>query len=245
MAARSGHTKPSTIGTHSSPFISISTIRAALSRLQKLGVVLMKKLAKWKSNRTNYYTIDYQQLEAIAQVTNHNGALVPIKLAHASAKNPQTHVPTPDPSICQDLAHGDTEILQRAPQRKKQRASEFSTQPEPIVIISPKPLSTQPIAPTPIAIVGTTHPSTPTAPPEQLEAMPVNQRELWKQLRLAKLDIAYDDPLIADWIRNNLVKHIIQHLLDAKSAQPQPSRWHTPAQMGLYPSSRTQRRVAA
>jgi hypothetical protein len=226
------------------PFISIATIRAALGRLQKIGVVLMKKLAKWKSNRTNYYTIDYQKLEAIAQIAHENGALVPIKLANASAKNQHIDLPTSDPSICSEVAPVYTETHQRTPQRKKQKAVKRSKQPEPLIIISPTLRSTPPTAPMPSVMIGTITPTIPAASPQQLDAMPTHQRELWQQLRLAKLDIAHDDPLIAHWISKSLVKHIIQQLLDAKARQSKPYDWHTPKQLGLCRSAHLNRRAA-
>lgn len=235
------------------PFISIATIRCALNRLQKMGVVLMTKLAKWKSNRTNYYTIDYQKLEAIAQVANDNGALVPIVLSeqktikktqvtdsnhllkstNPSAEIQQIHLSKSDTSICSEVANVYTETHQREHQRKKERASNFSKQPEPII---------PPATPT---AIGTSIATTPAAEQQQLEELPSNQRELWKQLRLAKVDIAHDDPLIAYWISKNLVKNIIQRLFDAKAVQPKPSNWHTPTQLGLCLSSSASRRTAA
>ena len=49
------------------PFISESTLRKAITNLKNQNLIFIEKLSRYKSNRTNYYTINYQALEPIVQ----------------------------------------------------------------------------------------------------------------------------------------------------------------------------------
>lgn len=194
------------------PFFSSGSIRLALSKLKKIGVVLVEKLARWKSNRTNYYTIDYVKLAQVAQIANENGALVPIKLAqkpaNASAKNQQIDLPESGNPICQNLANAYTKNTNK---REQQRSSREFLKNE-------KPQQHN----------GTTQPTQPEPTADQLASTPVTQRQLWQQLRQAKLDISIDDPCLRFWIERSLIKTVVQTTVSQIDGN-----WHTPAQLGL------------
>lgn len=194
------------------PFFSTGSIRLALSKLKKIGVVLVEKLARWKSNRTNYYTIDYVKLAHVAQIANENGALVPIKLAqktaNASAKTKQIDLPESGNPICQNLANAYTKNTNKREQQRSSRDFLKNEKPQ------------QPS--------GTTQPTQPDPSPDQIASIPIDQRQLWQQLRQAKLDISLDDPCLRFWIDRNHLKTVVQTVINQIDGH-----WHTPAQLGL------------
>jgi DNA-binding PadR family transcriptional regulator len=49
------------------PFVSVGTICRAIDNLRSKQLIFVEKLSRNKSNRTNYYTINYQALEPIIQ----------------------------------------------------------------------------------------------------------------------------------------------------------------------------------
>lgn len=206
------------------PFVSIGSIRRAIAKLHKLGVILIEKLARWKSNRTNYYSIDYAKLTEIVQIGSQNGVLFSIKLAHdstdASTQTDQNDLLNMNAPMCADCPHGYTKTTnKRTPQRVKAR---------PILKNqTPRKIESKPIAAKPTRS-GTVEPIHPTATPEQLESIPIDQRHLWQQLRQAKLDIAIEDPRLQFWRDNSFIESIIQTLLDQLDGG-----WHSPEQLGL------------
>lgn len=146
---------------------SVSTIKRAVAKLRALGLIQVAKLSEIKSDRVNYYTIDYKKLKTL---------------------------------FCIDIP----------------------TEPTP----DPKP------APTPHQdkIVGTATPQNPPATPEQLSKLPDNQRKLYNQLRILKLDITHTEPLLEIWAHN--AKMISAYVASASSRLDITKwHWHTPQQI--------------
>lgn len=148
---------------------SVSTIKRAVAKLKKLGLIQIEKLSDDKSKRINYYTIDFRKLKQLFGIS--------IK-AKASPK------PAPVPA---------TETKQDK-------------------------------------IVGTATPQNPPATPEQLSKLPDNQRKLYNQLRILKLDITHTEPLLEIWAHN--AKMICAYVASASSRLDITKwHWHTPQQI--------------
>ncbi len=146
---------------------SVSTIKRAVSKLRALGLIQVAKLSEIKSDRVNYYTIDYKKLKTL---------------------------------FCIDIP----------------------TEPTP----DPKPTPT----PQQGKIVGTATPQNPPATPEQLSKLPDNQRKLYNQLRILKLDITHTEPLLEIWAHN--AKMISAYVASASSRLDITKwHWHTPQQI--------------
>lgn len=149
---------------------SVSTIKRAVAKLRALGLIQVAKLSEVKSDRVNYYTIDYKKLKSLFCID----------------------IPTP-------------------------------TTPDP----KPAPLPHQD------KIIGTVEPTHAAATPEQLSNLPDNQRKLYNQLRILKLDIAHDHPLLEIWAQNT--KMISAYAASASSRlEIIKWHWHTPEQ--IFPS---------
>lgn len=146
---------------------SVSTIKRAVAKLRALGLIQVAKLSEIKSDRVNYYTIDYKKLKTL---------------------------------FCIDIP----------------------TEPTP----EPKPTPT----PQQDKIVGTATPQNPPATPEQLSKLPDNQRKLYNQLRILKLDITHTEPLLEIWAHN--AKMISAYVASASSRLDITKwHWHTPQQI--------------
>lgn len=65
--------------------MSVATIERAVAKLKKLGVLLVEKRSLNKSDRTNFYTINYQKL---AEILGLNTA---IKLMESPPQNEANH----------------------------------------------------------------------------------------------------------------------------------------------------------
>ncbi|MCH7388184.1 hypothetical protein MMO39_12885 [Acinetobacter modestus] len=146
---------------------SVSTIKRAVAKLRALGLIQVAKLSEIKSDRVNYYTIDYKKLKTLFCIN------IPTE-------------PTPDPKPTP------------TPQQGK--------------------------------IVGTATPQNLPASPEQLSKLPDNQRKLYNQLRILKLDITHNEPLLEIWAHN--AKMISAYVASASSRLDITKwHWHTPQQI--------------
>ena len=146
---------------------SVSTIKRAVAKLKALGLIQVAKLSEIKSDRVNYYTIDYKKLKTL---------------------------------FCIDIP--------------------TETKPDP----QPTPSRQQG------KVVGTVTPQNPPATPEQLADLPENQRKLYNQLRILKLDITHTEPLLEIWAHN--AKMITAYVASASSRLDITKwHWHTPQQI--------------
>ncbi|WP_151716900.1 hypothetical protein [Acinetobacter sp. TUM15071] len=146
---------------------SVSTIKRAVAKLRALGLIQVAKLSEIKSDRVNYYTIDYKKLKTLFCI---------------DIPTPNTPEPKPVPTPHQDK------------------------------------------------IVGTATPQNPPATPEQLSKLPDNQRKLYNQLRILKLDITHTEPLLEIWAHN--AKMISAYVASASSRLDITKwHWHTPQQI--------------
>ena len=234
------------------PFISTATINRAITRLRKMGIVLVEKLANWKNNRTNYYSIQYDKLAHIAAFANSHDqaedslkpAILLDELSVQRAKNDNVIPFKPILSDCQNV----NDIKDNKKNNNKNTRENFfkkpwtqNDAPQPIAQTS-IPSITQPTAtaqPTekqPTSI-GTPEPTIPPATPEQLRSIAPECRDLWRQLRLAKIDIAHDDPVLTHWINACMVKTIVQLAIAHVGKN---IGWLTPSALRLP----TQRKVA-
>jgi len=210
---------------------SEATINRAIDKLRKLGVIHVDKLAKHKSNRTNYYSLDYSKLAHIVEFANQ--AICEnhlIKLQKPSDQIDQTDTVNLTETVLSKCTNGYTETTKEYSEttsKKKPKTLEKSEQPE-----------NQPI-------IGTASPSTIEPTPEQLDNLPDQHRDLWRQLRRLRLDIAHDDPRIDFWVSTNRVKHILQRVSSTPFTHNLiRSLWHTPDQIGLAISSSNWRAAA-
>lgn len=77
---------------------------------------------------------------------------------------------------------------------------------------------------------GTDLPIHPEATPQQAVIMPDINRQLYRQLRKLKLDIAYDSPLLLAW--QNRKREVIAYVASATSRLDiNKWQWHTPEQV--------------
>ena len=204
------------------PFVSTGAIRRAITKLKKLGIIVVAKLARWKTNRTNYYTLDYSKLATIVdfanQLTAKNHQVIDSQhvpeTTNASAQTEQMDVIKLSKSNRSNCADVYTETKQRLPKEKNTRANLKKTK-----------------APIP---KGTNNPTIPDPSPDQLAQLTAPMRNLWRQLRQAKLDIAHDDPILAYWLNQNLAKDISQQAIEYLVRD---NAWHTPHQLHLSSSN--------
>lgn len=185
------------------PCWSKATLERAIGNLRRLGIIQIEKLHPYKSIRTNYYSINYQNLRHIPELAEFGDT--PAATTHhprkMRASSPQVadmdhrNLPSSIPAPCED---GYTKNTQEYPQEKN-KAPAFKT---------------------------TDIPTHPEPSRERLAALPERQRELWQQLRRLKVDIACDDARLGQWIRLNQVKAVLQHCTHLISTQQPPrQRW--------------------
>lgn len=228
---------------------SLATIERAIAKLKARGLIHIAQLNPHKSIRTNYYRIDYAMLADIPECAalwccEHDHFATPESSLHhdemqqrkVQQSHPQsavmhrrtTRTPPPHtegmdsrilpdriPANCgHDLSKNLQENVQECSQKssKKNLAQHHTT------------AELQSGHDTPIHA----EPDT-----EQQRRIPKTQLDVWRQLRLAKLDIAADDPLLGYWISKRLIKAITQQILEIKSNLRYPQGWHTPLQLGL------------
>lgn len=151
---------------------SVATIKRAIARLKKLGLIEVSQLANNPWDRTNYYTINYSKIKAL----------------FANKQAGKTNAP------------GKSE-----PDAPPQQP--------------PKNLS------------GTVCATVPSATTEQLQAMPMDKRKFYQQLRFQKLDIGHDDLRIAGWMAKGAA--VLHHIVWARKQSSTPYGWHTPEQLLL------------
>jgi len=82
---------------------SVSTIKRAVAKLKKLGLIEINKLSKIKSMRVNYYTINYKKLKAIFGIST--GAAKPQPTPTPAPEKIQgTEAPIHAEATAEDLA---------------------------------------------------------------------------------------------------------------------------------------------
>lgn len=192
---------------------SMATVERALSKLKKLGIILVDRLGKHKSNRTNYYRIDYPKLAHIPQISS------PAKCENDSRKM-QECPPQNEGMDTRKMQETMTAKCGNGYTKNTKENSKKSFKSEKPIFESLESTAD-----------GTTQPTQPEPSPDQLTSTPTDQRQLWQQLRQAKLDIAIDDPRLKFWLDRSLVKTITQVLFNHLDGQ-----WRTPEQLNL-PSS--------
>jgi hypothetical protein len=178
---------------------SKATIERAIRRLRERGIIEIAKLSPYKSNRTNYYRIDYSKITHLIELPDNT----PAPTHQPDVIHPIT-VRESIPSTCSD---GYTKNTSKKPTKKV------------------APLLTKKPAEHPL---GTAQPIHPVPSEAQLAQIPADQLLLWKQLRLAKLDIAATDPRLREWLSKSMVKSVTQAVLSFTDR-----RWHTPEQLPL------------
>lgn len=217
---------------------SEASIERAIAKLQKLGVILVEKLAPHKSIRTNYYSIDYQKITKIAEFSN--GATPenqhikivnhPLNLTEPTPQNEgmdTLNLTESIPSKCGNGYTKKTKENQKESSKTKNANFENFAQPQPATTERQTESPTPPPS-NPLATGGTTTPQHPEPTTEQLANLPAAQTQLLKNLRLLKIDIAHNDPNLTHWIATGMVKHISQLAI-----QKSNGHWQTPAQLGL------------
>ncbi len=93
----------------------------------------------------------------------------------------------------------------------------------------PHPTSAQP----PKNLSGTQQPNQQPATIAQLQAMPVDMRRFYQQLRQQRLDICPNDPRLTHWLTQSI--EIIHQIAWARTYSGTPYGWHTPEQLLLTP----------
>lgn len=214
--------------------IPLARIKRAFNKLKTLGILLIEKLARWKTNRTNYYTIDYDKLTSIVDAINQTTGKQDIQLAE---KQPQTltnasvqNAPMEQRKISASISAKPADVYKdynRDFQQRKNRESEKSEK-------------TKSKATPPDSGLCSDQPTTPEPTRQQIDAAPRPIHELWKNLRRCKIDIALDDHRIPQWIARLRSIQLCQRAIDLHATQP--SVWHSP---DALTSSHDQRRAAA
>jgi len=192
---------------------SIATVERTITKLKKLGIILVDRLGKKKSDRTNYYRIDYPKLAHIPQLS------APAKCENDSRKM-QECSPQNEGMDSRKMTETMTAKCGNGYTKNTQENSKKSFKSEKPIFENLN--SDQPTT------EGTTQPTKPEPTAEQLASIPIDQRKLWQQLRQAKLDISLDDPCLRFWIERSLIKTVVQTTLNRLDGH-----WHTPAQLGL------------
>jgi len=96
-----------------------------------------------------------------------------------------------------------------------------------LVTLQRKPEPTSGVSQTP---KGTDLPFNPEATADQVSTLPDINRQLYRQLRKLKLDIAYDSPLLLAW--QNRQREVIAYVASATSRLDiNKWQWHTPKQV--------------
>jgi hypothetical protein len=188
---------------------SMATIERAITKLRKLGIIHIQRLGHHKSIRTNYYRIDYPKLAHIPQLAS------PAPCGKDTRKM--------QPSAPQNEDMNSLKMQERIPAKcgngitkNTQENSKNSFKTQTAVFENSEQHN------------GTAQATVPEPTAEQLATLKPNIRNLWRQLRQAKVDIAYNDPNLAHWINHGQAKTISQLAIDHLA---QHNTWHTPAQL--------------
>lgn len=185
---------------------SVATIERAIAHLKKLGIIVIDKLGNHKSNRTNYYRIEYSTIVhlvdfAIPATCEHD----PLNLKESSPQDAANHDRNLRETIPSNCGNGLTKnTKENSKNTSKIEKTEFLE----------KSSSDTPIHPEPT--------------PHELAQLATDQRTLWRQLRHLKLDINPTDPRLRYWQDRCLIKNILQTLMHYTDG-----RWRTPEQLGL------------
>ena len=188
------------------PCWSIASLERAITKLRKLGIIHIQQLSQHRSNRTNYYRIDYPKIAhlidfAIPSNCDHDH----LNLMDSTPQPDANHPIKMRSSIPSDCGLGYSKT-----------SKENTKDPSKTKNAGFKNLN------------GTDQPTQPEPSPDDLTQIPPDQLTLWRQLRHARLDIAPTDTRLRYWLDRRMVKTITQTLLACTD-----QRWHTPEQLGL------------
>lgn len=161
-------------------YYSISTIKRIVTKLKKLGILIVKKLSSSKWLQTNFYSIDYQQLKKVLL-----------------AKTPETDNSKSASHTVVDVADVPDESKSSCSLKKRIIVSGTSK------IVSSSNKNMNPTA-------GLPHPLQPMAPSKILETMPAELRCFYHQLLQKKVDVHYDDARLSTWFKNKkfIIRHV-------------------------------------
>lgn len=197
--------------------MSVATIERAVAKLKKLGILLVEKLNPNKSDRTNFYSINYKKLvEVIGQHTCQNQ---PIKLMQSPPqaeviqyRKPKQTIPSKRGNVLTENTKDNQKNLINEQGKHRQSSAVQS-------------------------IIGTTEPTQPPASAQQLNQLPVDTRRFYQQLRQLRLDISHNDPRISQWLNANQAATILRHIAFARQRSSTPYGWHQAEQLGIAPIS--------
>lgn len=190
---------------------SKATIERAIRRLRERGVIEIAKLSPHKSNRTNYYRIDYSKITHLIELPDHTAQLQPTA--------PTPAAPTHQPDVMHHITVIESMPSPSSDGYTKKTQKKTTKRIAPLLMKKP---AEHPL--------GTAQPIHPVPSEAQLAQIPADQLLLWKQLRLAKLDIAPTDPRLREWLSKNMVKSVTQAVLNFTDRC-----WHTPEQLAITP----------
>jgi hypothetical protein len=159
---------------------SVATVERVVAKLKKSGVLLVEKLNSNKSDRTNFYSINYRKLADLL------GKEDSIKLMDSPPQNEvmeHRKKMASKPSNCGNV-HTENSL-----DFSKNKKSVFEKDQPP-------------------AVQGSNRPVHPEASPEQLAALPDKVRTFYRQLRQLRLDVTADDPRLSQWLNSNLDQKI-------------------------------------
>ena len=188
------------------PCWSVASIERAITKLKKLGVIQIEKLSPHRSNRTNYYRIDYAKIADLADFippsSDDPEALNLMEVSPQAAANQPSSARSSIPS---ERGLGYTKTT-------KENTKNSSKSEKPIFE----------------NLNGSETPTHPEPSPDELASIPIDQRNLWRQLRQARLDIAPTDPRLRYWLDRSMVKSVTQSVLACSDR-----RWRSAEQLGL------------
>jgi len=212
-------------------FWSMATIERAIAKLRQLGVIHVERLGPHKTIRTNYYRIDYAKLAHIPEVVNPAACLFdPSTLPESSLHNEgmsDLSMRGINPADCGDHLTKNTKENSKNAFKDKTGCLNNSQQHSGGSGGSGAG-GTDSGGADGVSTVGATHPTIADPKPEQLQQLDPTQRQLWQQLRQARLDIAHDDPRLTLWSQRRQIKNVVQTLL-----QFTDQLWRTPEQLGF------------
>jgi hypothetical protein len=188
------------------PCWSVATLERAITHLKKRGIIHIAKLGNRKSDRTNYYRIDYSTIPQlldfdIPSTCDHD----PLNLMESTPQSDENHDINMMKSIPSECANGSSK-------NTKENSKNTSKIKKPDFLQKS----------------GSETPTHPEPSSSELAALPSEQTALWRQLRHLKLDISPTDSRLRYWQDRCMVKHILQTLMDYTDR-----RWRTPEQLGL------------
>lgn len=178
---------------------SVATIERVVASLKKAGVLLVEKLNPNKSDRTNFYSINYSKL---AQLLDNDS----LKLMDSP---PQNEVMEHRKKMASKPSNCGNVHTENSSEITKNKKTIFEKDQPP-------------------AVQGTNRPVNADATPEQLAAMPDKLRLFYRHLRQLRLDVTHDDPRLQQWLDAALDQKIkrmaaaVPHTFNTMQFQ-----WHT------------------